>query len=113
MPLKTRDGVAEAPIEPGLRTLCEPCVTRAAAEVVALDRALEALADADPRDLHLVARLEDLDRDALALDGAVEVRRGTRRGGGRRLDAEPCRWPSSGLRDLALGDGSHASCTAS
>src|SRR5437763_6083075 len=26
-PLKTRDGVAEAPIEPGLRTLCEPCVT--------------------------------------------------------------------------------------
>ena len=27
MPLKTREGVAEAPIEPGLRTLCEPCVT--------------------------------------------------------------------------------------
>jgi hypothetical protein len=26
-PLKTRDGVAEAPIEPGLRMLCEPCVT--------------------------------------------------------------------------------------
>ena len=24
MPLKTRDGVAEAPIEPGARTLCEP-----------------------------------------------------------------------------------------
>ena len=24
MPLKTRDGVADAPIEPGLRTLCEP-----------------------------------------------------------------------------------------
>jgi hypothetical protein len=27
IPLKTREGVAEAPIEPGLRTLCEPCVT--------------------------------------------------------------------------------------
>ena len=27
MPLKTREGNAEAPIEPGLRTLCEPCVT--------------------------------------------------------------------------------------
>ena len=27
MPLKTREGVADAPIEPGLRTLCEPCVT--------------------------------------------------------------------------------------
>ena len=26
MPLKTRDGVADAPIEPGLRMLCEPCV---------------------------------------------------------------------------------------
>src|SRR5205085_6615068 len=25
MPLNTRDGVAEAPIEPGLRMLCEPC----------------------------------------------------------------------------------------
>ena len=27
MPLKTREGVADAPIEPGLRTLCEPCET--------------------------------------------------------------------------------------
>src|SRR5204862_6190452 len=26
-PLNTREGVAEAPIEPGLRTLCEPWVT--------------------------------------------------------------------------------------
>ena len=25
MPLKTRDGVADAPIDPGARTLCEPC----------------------------------------------------------------------------------------
>ena len=25
MPLKTRAGHAEAPIEPGARTLCEPC----------------------------------------------------------------------------------------
>src|SRR4029077_14726345 len=25
-PLKTRDGYADAPIEPGLRMLCEPCV---------------------------------------------------------------------------------------
>ena len=27
MPLNTRDGYADAPIEPGLRTLCEPCET--------------------------------------------------------------------------------------
>ena len=25
MPLNTREGVADAPIEPGARTLCEPC----------------------------------------------------------------------------------------
>ena len=27
IPLKTREGVADAPIDPGLRTLCEPWVT--------------------------------------------------------------------------------------
>src|SRR3954464_14883337 len=76
MPLMTRDGVADAPIEPGVRMLCDPGVTGrgggsgggdggragghgAAVEVVALDRPLEALADADARDLDLLARLED------------------------------------------------------
>ena len=39
---------------------------------MALDRALEPLADADPGDLDRVARLEDLDRDGLALDRAVD-----------------------------------------
>src|SRR5205823_12229742 len=46
---------------------------RTGAEVVALDRALKALADADPRDLHLVAGLERLDGDGLALHGAVDA----------------------------------------
>src|SRR5205814_793346 len=41
---------------------------RAAVEAVALDRALEALADRGPRHLHVVARLERLDRDRLAHD---------------------------------------------
>ena len=40
---------------------------------MALDRALEALADPDARDLDLVARLEDLDGHRLALDGAVDA----------------------------------------
>ena len=40
---------------------------------MALDRALEALADPDAGDLDLVARLEDLDRDRLALDRAVDA----------------------------------------
>src|SRR5439155_14902680 len=44
----------------------------AGAEVVALDRALEALADADAGDLDLVARREDLDGDRLADDAAVD-----------------------------------------
>src|SRR5262249_7592928 len=45
----------------------------AAAEVVPLDRALEALADSGARDLHLVARLEDLDRHVLTLDRLGEM----------------------------------------
>src|SRR5581483_11779246 len=45
----------------------------AAAEVVPLDRALEALADPDARHLHLVARREDLDGDVLALHRVREV----------------------------------------
>ena len=69
MPLNTREGVAEAPIEPGARTLCEPWLTGPGGEVVALDRALEALALRTPETFtiwpgskastrHLVADLE-------------------------------------------------------
>jgi hypothetical protein len=45
---------------------------RAGAEVVALDRALEALADPDAGDFDPIARLEGLDGDGLAFDGAVD-----------------------------------------
>src|SRR5205814_6635908 len=45
---------------------------RAAREVVALDRALESLADTDAGDLDLVARLEDLDGDRLTDDATVD-----------------------------------------
>jgi hypothetical protein len=58
--LKTRAGKALAPIEPGARTLWT------AAEVVALNPALEALADRDPGDLDLLARLETIDGDVVA-----------------------------------------------
>ena len=92
MPFMTRDGVAEAPIEPGARTLCEPWAARAAREVVALDRALEALADPDPGDLDLVAGLEDLDGDGLALDGTVDA--------AAKLD-EPAVRADAGLREVA------------
>ena len=66
MPLKTREGVAEAPIEPGARTLWEPWGLGTAGEVVALDRALEAPALGGPGDLHAGADLEGLDGDRLA-----------------------------------------------
>ena len=66
MPFITRAGHAEAPIEPGARLLCEPCDFGPAGEVVALDRALKALALGDARDLHAPADLEGLDRHALA-----------------------------------------------
>ena len=46
---------------------------RAAGEVVPLDRSLKALTDAGARDLHLVAGLEDLDGDVLALDRLCKV----------------------------------------
>ena len=103
LPLKTRDGVADAPIEPGARTLCEPWPRGPRAEAVALDRALEALADADAGDLDLVARLEELDRDGLALDGAVDAaaeldQAAVRAEAGLREVAE------LGLRELPLGD---------
>ena len=113
MPLKTRDGVAEAPIEPGLRTLCEPCDRGPLREVVALDRALEALADPDPGDLDLVAGLEHLDRDRLALDRAVDRRRGTRRACGAAPTPKRFRWPSSGRVSFRSATASKASWTAS
>ena len=58
MPLNTRAGSAEAPIEPGARTLCEPW-RPGPVKVVALDRALEALALGDARDLDPLTGLED------------------------------------------------------
>ena len=106
MPLKTRDGVADAPIEPGLRTLCEPCERGPRWKLCALDRALEALADADAGDLDLVARLEDLDGDGLALDGAVDARRGTRRACRCAPTPTPAsRWPSSAFEILRSATG--------
>ena len=53
-------------MEPGFRMLREPWDFGPLGEVVALDRAGEALADRDTRDLDPVAGLEALDRDRLA-----------------------------------------------
>src|SRR5262249_32734463 len=77
---------------------------RAGAEVVPLDRALEAFADADARDLDLVARLENLDGDGLTLDGAVD-RPAELDEPAVRGDLEPGEVAELALRELPLGDG--------
>ena len=68
MPLKTREGVAEAPIEPGLRTLCEPCVTGPRLKLWRLIVPWKPLPIEIPVDLDLLAGLEGLDGDGLARD---------------------------------------------
>ena len=101
MPLKTRDGVADAPIEPGLRTLCEPCDRGPLEKLCRLIVPWKPLPIADPGDLDLVARLEDLDRDGLALDRAVDraAELDERPVG---ADAEALQMPELGPRELPL-----------
>src|SRR5438067_10974428 len=75
---------------------------RPSVEVVPLDRALEALADADPADLDLVARLERLYRHRLAddvLPRAAELDEMP-----VRLDAVLLQVSELALRELPLGD---------
>src|SRR4051794_620923 len=88
----------------GLADVVRAVRARAGAEIVALDRSLEALADADAGDLDLVARLEDLDRHGLALHGAVDA--------AAELDELPVgadlelrEVAELALRELAVGDG--------
>src|SRR5581483_11108285 len=78
---------------------------RAAGEAVPLHRALEALADGDPGHLHLVARLEDLHGDVLALHGVREVAAELDEVAVGAADAVRGQMTALGLRDLALGDG--------
>jgi hypothetical protein len=61
MPLNTREGVAEAPIEPGRAHVVRAVAFGTGVEVVALDRALEALALGRAGDLDHLADLEGLD----------------------------------------------------
>ena len=76
IPFNTRDGQAEAPIEPGLRMLCEPCDLGPLLKLWRLIVPWKPLPIRDARDLDLVAGLEDLDRDGVAggeLAGAAEL----------------------------------------
>src|SRR5262249_43045686 len=76
---------------------------RPAREVMALDRALEALADPDPAHLDLVARREGLDRDRLADDGLARAAELDEMA--VRLDAVLLQVAELALRELPLRDG--------
>ena len=65
MPLNTRDGVADAPIEPGARTLCEPCDFGPLAKLWRLIVPWKPLPLDLPGDLHLVPGGERLDGHGL------------------------------------------------
>src|SRR6476646_1459124 len=87
----------------GLADVVRAVRARAGAEVVALDGALEALADADAGDLDLVARLEDLDGDRLAFARAVDATAELDELA-VRADLELRQMAELALRQLALGD---------
>ena len=95
-------GISRGADRAGLADVVRAVRLGAAGEVVALDRALEALADADPCDLDLVAGLEDLDRDGVAggeLAGAAELDQVPVCGGTR-----PAEVAELALAELAIGD---------
>ena len=102
MPLKTRDGVADAPIEPGLRMLCEPCETGPRWKLWRLIVPWKPLPMLVPLTLMRVARLERLDGHGLADDGlarAAELDEVP-----VRLDAVLLQVPELGLRQTEVGD---------
>ena len=102
MPLNTRDGVALAPIEPGRAHVVRAVADRAAVEVVALDRALEALALRAPGDLDRLALLERVDRH-LRRRSSSSPRASPRNSARWRSAGAPAffRWPSSRLGERA------------
>ena len=102
IPLKTRDGVAEAPIEPGLRMLCEPCVFGPRWKRCRLIVPAKPLPIPIPVTLIESPGWNDLDRDRLAEHGlalTAELDEVAVRVGAALLQV-----PELRLRDLALGD---------
>ena len=104
IPLNTRDGVAEAPIEPGLRTLCEPCERGPLEKLWRLIVPWKPLPIPIPATLTCVAGLEGLDRDGLALDRAVDLAAELDELP-VRADAEALQVPELGQRELPLRHG--------
>jgi hypothetical protein len=99
-PRNTRDGVAEAPIEPGARTLCEPWLTGPRLKLCRLIVPAKPLPTEVPGDLDLVAGLEGLDGDRVAdVELGVAAELGEVTVGGR---AGLLQMAELALRDLAV-----------
>ena len=102
VPLNTRPGVAQAPIEPGARCMLVVAVAGALArEVVALHDAGEALAPADGGDVDPLARVEHVDLELLADRVAVDVVEAQLDQADARLDAGLGEVAGLGLGELA------------
>jgi hypothetical protein len=101
-----------SPLEPGWRWIIEPWVAAAAAEVVALDAAGEAVALRDADHVDAVARGEGLDRDggptstSSIADGELADR-------ALRFEAGLLEAAGEGAGDARLLDVAEASATAS
>ena len=99
VPLKTRAGVAQAPIEPGERCLrWVPWERRQAFEVVALHASGEALSLGDADDVDDLAGLEDVRLDLGAERVVARGRRAAARRGGAPVSMLGlAKWPAVGL----------------
>ena len=114
MPLTTRDGYDEAPIEPGARWNIEPCDAAATAEVMPLDDALEALAATGADHVHALAVGEDRDADLIAGLGGVAAGLDSFTSRRTRVGGTPAflKWPALGLFSFVGFASTRPSCTA-
>ena len=113
MPLNTRDGVADAPIEPGLRTLCEPCVTGPRWNRCRLIVPWKPLPIEVPATFTLSPGWKISTVTFSPCTASAKWPRNSTRC--RYAPSTPflARWPRSGFEILRSATGSHASCTAS
>src|SRR3954451_3842490 len=112
MPLRTRDGVADAPIEPGFRMLCEPCERGPELKLWRLIVPWKPLPMPMPATLILSpgSKISTV-TDSPSTAPSMPPRNST------SLRCAPtlnfARWPSSPFESLRSATASNASCTAS
>ena len=110
MPLNTREGVAEAPIEPGARTLCEPC------DLGPLEKLWRLIVPAKPLPFErpLTFTASPGWNDSTVTVSPTESPSASRNSTRWRCGATPAcfRWPTSGRLSLRSLTSPKASCTA-